>query len=86
MSGSDLEMLTNYFWNIDLIEALVPCLHAVELALRNSIHAALTAQYGTKMWFYEPGVLESSELIGLGRALQSAARKPPLRDGRIVAA
>jgi hypothetical protein len=38
------------------------------------------------MWFYEPGVLESNELIGLGRALQSAARKPPLRDGRIVAA
>ncbi len=57
-NGSDLEMLTNYFWNIDLIEALVPCLHAVELALRNSIHAALTTQYGTEMWFYQPGVLE----------------------------
>ena len=29
--GNDLEMLTNYFWNIDLVEALVPCMHAVEL-------------------------------------------------------
>ncbi len=86
LSGSDLDMLTNYFWNIDLVEALVPCLHAVELALRNSIHAALTARYGTNMWFYEPGVLESNELIGPGKALQSAARKPPLRGGRIVAA
>jgi hypothetical protein len=36
--GSDLEMLTNYFWNIDLVEALAPCMHAVELALRNSLH------------------------------------------------
>ncbi|MBA2518509.1 MAG: hypothetical protein H0V24_02480 [Chloroflexia bacterium] len=85
-NGSDLEMLTNYFWNIDLIEALVPCLHAVELALRNSIHAALTTQYGTEMWFYQPGVLESSELIQLGKAFQYAARKPPLVAGKIVAA
>jgi hypothetical protein len=84
--GSDLEMLTNYFWNIDLIEALVPCMHAVELALRNSIHNALTAKYGTPMWFYQPGVLESQAVINLGRALQEAAQKTPLRPGKIVAA
>jgi len=84
--GNDLEMLTNYFWNIDLIEALVPCMHAVELALRNSLHNALTVHYGTDMWFYQPGVLESQGVINLGRALQDAAQKPPLRAGKIVAA
>jgi hypothetical protein len=84
--GSDLDMLTNYFWNIDLIEALVPAMHAVELALLNSIHAALTDRYATDMWFYQPGLLDSSELVQSGRALQYAARKPPLSAGTIVAA
>jgi hypothetical protein len=86
IGGTDLEMLTNYFWSIDLIEALVPCMHAVELALRNSIHSALTTEHGTEMWFYQPGVLESGGVINLGRALQDAAIKPPLRAGKIVAA
>jgi hypothetical protein len=85
-AGTDLDMLTNYFWNIDLIEALVPCMHAVEVALRNSLHNALTVHYGTDMWFYQPGVLESQGIINLGRALQDAAQKPPLRAGKIVAA
>jgi hypothetical protein len=84
--GTDLDMLTNYFWNIDLIEALVPCMHAVELALRNCLHNALTVLYGTDMWFYQPAVLESQGVINLGRALQDAAQKPPLRAGKIVAA
>lgn len=84
--GADIDMLTNYFWNIDLIEALVPCMHAVELALRNSIHSALTDRYGTDMWFYQPGLLDSNELVQLGRALQYTARNPPLLAGKIVAA
>jgi hypothetical protein len=86
VGGTDLDMLTNYFWNIDLVEALVPSMHAVELALRNSLHNALTVHYGTDMWFYQPGVLESPGVINLGRALQEAAQKPPLRAGKIVAA
>src|SRR3954467_4955423 len=61
-------------------------MHTVELTLRNSIHDALTAKYGTDMWFYQPGVLESQGVINLGRALQDAAQKPPLRAGKIVAA
>ena len=77
-------MLTNYLF--DLIEALVPCMHAVEVALRNSLHNTLTVHYGTDIWFYQPGVLESQGIINLGRALQEAAQKPPLRAGKIVAA
>lgn len=84
--GSDLEMVTNYFWNIDLSEALVPCMHAVELALRNSIHSALSEHYDSDMWFYQPGVLDSGELGALSKALRKVSRKPPLLSGRLVAA
>lgn len=83
-NGSDLAMLTNYFWNIDLIEALVPCMHAVELALRNSLHFALAERYGTEMWFYTPGVLDSHGIVNLGRALQYLSRNQPVTAGKIV--
>ncbi|MCC6793148.1 MAG: hypothetical protein IT336_15805 [Thermomicrobiales bacterium] len=55
--GSDLEMLTNYFWNMALSESLYPALHAVELALRNTIHTTLTARYLTQTWWHQTGVL-----------------------------
>lgn len=84
-NGTDLEMLTNYFWNIDLAEAVVPSLHAAELALRNSLHTALTAHFGTDMWFYQPGVLDSWGLGQLSKALGQTAKKPPLLAGRLVA-
>jgi hypothetical protein len=74
-NGSDLDMLTSYFWNIDLAEALVPCLHAVELALRNSIHTACSAHYGTDLWFYTPQLLESGQLSEFSRAFQKVAKK-----------
>lgn len=83
---NDLEMLTNYFWNIDLAEALVPCLHGVELALRNSIHSEFSHQYDTDMWFYQPGVLDSGGLEKLSEAVRKASHKPPLVAGRVVAA
>jgi len=85
-NGTDLEMLTNYFWNIDLAETIVPSLHAAELALRNSVHTALSDFYNTDMWFYQPGVLDSGELSQVARALGKAAQTPPLRSGRMVAA
>ena len=84
--GTDLDMLVNYFWDIDLAEAIVPCLHAAELALRNSIHDAFTAKYETDMWFYIPGVLEPGQLGQLSRALsQLADRRAAPTPGRIVA-
>ncbi|MDQ3692494.1 MAG: hypothetical protein M3464_02545 [Chloroflexota bacterium] len=85
-NGADLEMLTNYFWNIRLGEALMPCLHAVELALRNSIHTEFAEHYGNDMWFYIPGVLDSGGIEKLSDALRQAAHKPPLTAGKLVAA
>jgi hypothetical protein len=84
-NGDDLEMLTNYFWNIDLAEALVPSLHAVELALRNSIHTALTNHYGTDMWFYQLDLLQPRQLSEFAQALEKVAKKPHPRAGRLVA-
>jgi hypothetical protein len=84
--GSDLDMIVNYFWDIELAQAIVPCLHAAELALRNSVHNAFTAYYGTEMWFYQPGVLEPGQLGELSRALgQLSRRRAQPTSGRIVA-
>lgn len=55
-NGSDLEMVVNYFFNIELSEALYPSLQAFEVALRNSIHQAFTQHFGTEFWFNTPGL------------------------------
>jgi hypothetical protein len=39
--GPNLNMLANYFWNMDLAEALFPTLHAVGVGLHNTIHSTL---------------------------------------------
>ncbi len=44
-------VLGNYFWNVALCEALYPSLHCVEVALRNGIHNAATAEFGNPAWF-----------------------------------
>lgn len=79
-------MVVNYFWNIDLCEALVPCFHALEVAFRNSIHERFTFQYGTDMWFYQPGLLDSGQLNQVATALRDVAKNPPLLSGKLVAA
>lgn len=61
-NGTDLEMAVNYFWNIELSEALYPGFAALEVTLRSSVHEALTAREGTDMWFrtrLEPGQLRA---------------------------
>ena len=40
-----------YAWNIALCESLYPSLHGVEIALRNSIHAAASVKFGNELWF-----------------------------------
>lgn len=84
-SGTDLEMLTNYFWNIDLAKALVPAMHAVEAALRNTLHTTLSTHFASDMWFYENEVLESNQLRDFAFALGKVAKKPKPWSGRIVA-
>jgi hypothetical protein len=79
-------MVTNYFWDVALAGALLPVLHGVELALRNSLHSELTKTYNDSMWFYRPGVLEPGQLSQLATALrQLSDRRTQPTDGHIVA-
>lgn len=85
-NGTDLQMVANYFWDMELAKALTPALHAVEVALRNGIHGTLMNHYGTDMWFYLPGVLEPGQLGQLANALRELGRrKASPTSGRIVA-
>lgn len=55
--GSDLDMVVNYFYNLELSEALYPALQAFEIALRNSIHLTLTQHFQmNEYWFDFPGL------------------------------
>ncbi len=62
----DLEVYGIYAWNIALCESLYPALNSLEIALRNSIHNAATAEFGDENWF------DSLSLSKTKRALQSA--------------
>lgn len=50
---SNLTMLSRYFWNIALCEALYPTLQSLEVALRNSMHRAFSTQLGDEWWLHE---------------------------------
>ncbi len=43
--GSDLDMVDNYFYNLELSEALYPALQAFEIALSNSINICLREHF-----------------------------------------
>jgi hypothetical protein len=43
--GREIEAIAKYLFNLQLNESLLPCLHAAELALRNSIHLAMIQMY-----------------------------------------
>ena len=74
---SDLDMLTNFLWNVQLCKALYPSLLGLEIALRNSIHRAATLRYGTSRWFDLSGVLLplQREMIRHAKADIAARRK-----------
>jgi len=79
--GSDLEMVTNYFYNLELSEALYPTLQAFEVALRNSIHLVLTNDARTPFWFDRSGFLPPWQTQEV-----STARKKLMRDGKPLVA
>ena len=49
--ADELDALAKYFWNIALSEALYPAFSIFEIALRNSMHYALSKYKKTKFWF-----------------------------------
>lgn len=86
-AGTDLEMLINYLWNLELNEALFPSLHAAEVSFRNSIHAAASAHYGTEFWFDQQDVLMAGQVRSVAKARDKLTQnQKPHTAGRIVAA
>lgn len=85
-NGTDLEAAINYFRNISLCEALYPCLNALEIMLRNSIHLAATAAHNSEFWFDQPGVLNQRQPSQIQAARNRlSSRKRPHISGRIIA-
>lgn len=84
--ASDLDMLVNYFRNIELSEALYPCLQSFEIALRNSVHTTLSRNFQTEYWFDRQGLLLSWQERAIREARDELTKRgKPRESGRIVA-
>lgn len=85
--GSDIEMVINYLWNIELNKALYPCLQVLEVSLRNSIHTAATVHYGTPNWFDQPDVLLEGQVEKIMEAREKLTRaaRPHTADDIVAA-
>lgn len=82
-TGTDLDMIINYFWNIELSKALYPSLQALEISLRNAIHTAATRHYGNNpLWFEVPGVVldQQVEKIAEAKASLDDLNDPDIAD------
>ncbi|MCO5177761.1 MAG: hypothetical protein M9890_12465 [Thermomicrobiales bacterium] len=85
-SGSDLDMLVNYYWNIALCQALYPALDCVEVALRNTIHMTLTDYYGTEYWFDDLRIVRQAQFDDAQEARRKLIRRRQSANaGKIVA-
>lgn len=80
--------LALYLWNVQIGEALHLPIQAVEVALRNRIHATLSETFGPA-WWSDPALgalLDSERATDLGVVLRRIRnRKLPLNDGQVVA-
>lgn len=84
--GGDFAMLVNYFYNIELSEAIYPSLHIFEISLRNSIDHALAQHFETHYWFDIPGLLLRWQQEEISRSRTSLSNSGKTHDpGRIIA-
>jgi hypothetical protein len=77
-----LDALALYAWNMALCEALYPALHALEVAVRNSLHTAFSKALGAS-WYEN---LERPELERVAAAKASLAEEgKPIEAPRVIA-
>ena len=77
---SDFDVIASYLWNMALCEALYPSLQALEVTLRNSIHAAAVRRYNSDFWFDLPGCnLHQSQQNNVDYAKQELQKKVSVR-------
>ena len=75
-SDSDEKMLARYLWNMALCRSLYPVLQGLEIALRNSLHHAISNREGTELWFRKRhGVVQGDYgKSTVGRAISRAKK------------
>jgi len=79
-------VLARYLLNMALCESLYGPLQLVEIALRNTIHRALTAREQSEKWYGNQQLLLDEQSEMLRKSLQELTRKgKPMEPGRVVA-
>ena len=84
LNGDAAQAFGTYLWNLALCESLYPILQGIEVALRNSIHNAASAEFGDEFWFkshltgYERKQIEEIEK-------SFSKLKTPVTPGRFIA-
>ena len=77
-SEINASVIAAYVWNIALCESLYPALNCLEIALRNSVHAAGTNQFNTEYWFNGRLRQEEADRVRLLRnRLNTSGNKNP---------
>lgn len=86
-SGQPIEHIANYFWNIALSESLYPCLHAVELALRNSLDQTFARHHHQRDWWNAPRSLKTYQrkTIITTQEKYLESRKTPIGPDLLIA-
>lgn len=70
--ASDASMLVRYAWNTMLSESLYPSLQMLEVGLRNTIHNAMTREFGREDWFDKPDLLRHHHDLDAIRSAKAA--------------
>ena len=83
-NATESTILARYLWNTALCESLYPCLNGLEIALRNSLHNAITEQKSNETWFETILVGNGPrELANVKKRLNDQKKEPI--PGQIVA-
>lgn len=57
----NLDVTSAYIHNIRVSQALNPCMHLLEVALRNNMHGALAKTFSALDWYDQPGLLRTAQ-------------------------
>ncbi len=85
--SDELDVLARYAWNLAICEALYPALQCLEVSLRNTLHAAVAAQFANQQWLTTPPpVLAPREAAAVAEGIQTLSRQRNTRTtGQLIA-
>ncbi|MBO4122647.1 hypothetical protein J5T34_18115 [Cupriavidus gilardii] len=81
-----LDITARYAHNMDVAMRLSPALHVLEVSLRNAMHNAFSAKYGTGRWYERAALLGHKQIgqIAVARTNLHKAQKTETPD-RLIA-